>query len=225
MIMAHGLTFGLFAALALGSAVLGSEAQAARSQRGRVAESAEDVHPLLVGMRGPDVTLTTVDGKPLRLYDLLERKPSVLVFYRGGWCPYCNLQLEQLRTIEQEVLNLGYQIVAVSADRPENAEKSIEKHDLKYTLLSDSSKAAAKAFGIAFRVDDKTLEAYKRFGINLAEASGVDDHVLPVPAVFIVGTDGVILFEYVNPNYKVRLNAQVLLAILKAENEESTTTK
>jgi peroxiredoxin len=171
-------------------------------------------------MSVPDVVLTDVEGKEVKLYSLLEKKPTVLIFYRGGWCPYCNLQMEQLHTIEGDVLKEGYQIVAVSADRPENIETSIEKHDLHYTLLSDSTMNAAKAFGLAFRVDKEALERSKKYAATLEAGSGLSHHILPVPAVFIIQKDGSITFEYVNPNFKVRLNAQVLLAILKAENEQ-----
>ncbi|MDE3056730.1 MAG: AhpC/TSA family protein [Bacteroidota bacterium] len=217
------LTFGLFV-LVLSFALVTTPAQAEQNAFStRVARSADDIHPLLVGMKVPDVVLMNVEGNPVRLYSFLSEKPTVLVFYRGGWCPYCNVQLAQLRTIENDVLELGYQIVAISADRFENAAKSIEKHNLHYTLLSDSAKVAAKAFGLAFKVDEKTLERYSKFGIDLEAASGVNDHILPVPAVFIIQNDGSIVFEYVNPNYKVRLNAQVLLAILKVENERAKT--
>jgi len=196
-------------------------AQGQNDSSGRVADRADDIHPLLVGMKVPDVVLTDVQGKEVKIYSLLEKKPTVLIFYRGGWCPYCNLQLEQLHTIESDVLKEGYQIVAVSADRPENVEKSIEKHDLHYTLLSDSTMNAAKAFGLAFRVDKEALERSTKYAATLESGSGLNHHILPVPAVFIVQKDGSIIFEYVNPNFKVRLNAQVLLAILKAENEQT----
>lgn len=196
-------------------------AQGQNDSSGRVADRADDIHPLFVGMKVPDVVLTDVQGKEVKLHSLLEKRPTVLIFYRGGWCPYCNLQLEQLHTIESEVLNEGYQIVAVSADRPENIETSIEKHELHYTLLSDSTMNAAKAFGLAFRVDKEALEKSKKYAATLEAGSGLSHHILPVPAVFIVQKDGSIIFEYVNPNFKVRLNAQVLLAILKAENEQS----
>lgn len=209
-----------FATLIVSGSAAAQASKESETLSDRVAPDAEDIHPILVGMKVPNVTLTSVEGKPVKLYSLLEKKPTVLVFYRGGWCPYCNMQLSGLHEIEDEALRLGYQIVAVSADRPENIEKSIEKHGLRYTLLSDSAKTAAKAFGLAFRVDEKTLEAYKKFGIDLTAASGINDHVLPVPAVFIVRKNGEIVFEYVNPNYKVRLNSQVLLAILKAENKQ-----
>ncbi|HTY12070.1 MAG TPA: peroxiredoxin-like family protein [Bacteroidota bacterium] len=196
-------------------------AQGQNDSSGRVADRADDIHPLLVGMKVPDVVLTDVQGKEVKIYSLLEKKPTVLIFYRGGWCPYCNLQLEQLHTIESDVLKEGYQIVAVSADRPENVEKSIVKHDLHYTLLSDSTMNAAKAFGLAFRVDKEALERSTKYAATLESGSGLNHHILPVPAVFIVQKDGSIIFEYVNPNFKVRLNAQVLLAILKAENEQT----
>src|SRR5208283_3739593 len=203
--------------------VVGADAvaQGQNDSSGRVAERAEDIHPLLVGMSVPDVVLTDVEGKEVKLYSLLEKKPTVLIFYRGGWCPYCNLQLEQLHTIESDILKEGYQIVAVSSDRPENIEASIEKHDLRYTLLSDSTMNAAKAFELAFRVDKEALEKSKKYAATLEAGSGLSHHILPVPAVFIVHTDGSIIFEYVNPNFKVRLNAQVLLAIVKAENEQA----
>jgi peroxiredoxin len=195
-------------------------AQEQNKPSGIIAERADEIHPLLVGMAVPDVILTDVTGKEVKLYSLLEQKPTVLIFYRGGWCPCCNLQMEQLRSIEDDVLKEGYQIVAISADRPENIEKSIEKHDLHYTLLSDSTMNAAKAFGIAFRLDTESVKKVKKYGVDFEAASGLNHHLLPVPAVFIVQKDGSIIFEYVNPNFKVRLNAQVLLAILKAENEQ-----
>jgi peroxiredoxin len=89
-------------------------------------------------------------------------------------------------------------------------------HVLRYTLVSDSEAAGIKGFGIAFRVDDQTFDAYKKFKIDLEEHSGAKHHLLPVPAVFIIGKNGTILFQYVNPDYKVRLSPDVLLAAAKA---------
>jgi peroxiredoxin len=129
---------------------------------------------------------------------------------------YCNLQLGQLQTMEAELLDLGYQILAISPDRPEKLAESVAKHKLSYTVLSDHAMNAARAFGIAFRVDDQTLELYKGYGIDLEAASGETHHMLPVPAVFVVGTDGVIKFSYVNPDYKIRLEGDALLAAAKA---------
>ncbi|RMG56015.1 MAG: hypothetical protein D6723_01360 [Acidobacteria bacterium] len=126
------------------------------------------------------------------------------------------MQLGQLRKIESQLIALGYQLIAISADRPERLRQSIQKHQLHYRLLSDSQMTAARAFGLAYKVDDRTVERYKKLGIDLEEASGEKHHLLPVPAAFVIGTDGVIKFAYVNPNYKVRVDPDVLLAAAKA---------
>jgi peroxiredoxin len=181
---------------------------------GDIPSSAQDVRPLLIGSAVPDVTLKTADGTDFSLRAAAAKKPSILIFYRGGWCPYCNLHLGQLQTAEPELLKLGYQILAISPDRPEKVSEGAEK--VNYTLLSDASMTAAKAFGIAFRVDDATLDKYKGYGIDLEAASGQKHHLLPVPAVFVAGADGRIHFVYVNPDYKIRLAPEVLLAAAKA---------
>lgn len=126
------------------------------------------------------------------------------------------MQLGQLQKIEPSLIELGYQIIAISPDRPEKFRESIEKHKLSYLLLSDSKMNGAQAFGLVFKVDEKALEQYKKYGVDLEDASGEKHHLLPVPAVFVVGTDGIVKFEYVNPNYKVRLDPDVLLAAAKA---------
>jgi peroxiredoxin len=179
-----------------------------------VASSAEQTNPLQPGASVESVSLKTVDGRTAELADFIEEKPTVLVFYRGSWCPYCNTHLAGLKEIEQQILDAGWQIIAVSPDRPEKLAESLDEHQMKYTLLSDSKMRAAKMFQIAFKVDDKTIEKYKGYGIDLTDASGRDHHLLPVPAVFLIGTDGVIQFTYANPDYKVRLDPQKILSKL-----------
>ena len=127
------------------------------------------------------------------------------------------MQLGQLQKIETELLELGYRILAISPDLPENLKASVEKNSLGYVLLSDSKMEAAKAFGLAFRVDEKGYQRLSGFGIDLESASGEKHHLLPVPAVYLVGEDGIIQFQYVNPNYKVRLTPEVLLAAAKTD--------
>ena len=178
--------------------------------------SANAVRPLLIGQAIPDVELQTAEGKVVYLKQEISKQPVVLIFYRGGWCPYCNLQLGQIQTIEMQLRQLGYQILAISPDRPEKLVESVNSYKLTYTLLSDHAMKTAHAFGIAFRVDDATLEKYKGYGIDLEAASGETHHLLPVPAVFIMGTDGLVKFSYANPDYKVRLEPEVLLAAARA---------
>lgn len=172
---------------------------------------AEAIRPLAVGARVPKVTLRSVRGPAVSLRAEAAKQPLVLIFYRGGWCPYCTLHLAELEKVEGKLRGMGLRIVAISPDRPEELEKSANKEALSYTLLSDASMEAARAFGVAFRVDDATVEQYKGHGIDLEAASGETHHLLPVPAVFIVGTDGRVKFAYANPDYKVRLSTVELL--------------
>jgi len=178
--------------------------------------SAEAVCPIKVGMSVPSLILTTPEGQPFDVGEAIRQKPTVLVFYRGGWCPYCSRQLKQLAEVEPQLLALGYQLLAISTDRPEKLQETITKVKLNYTLLSDSKMVGCSAFGIAFKVEEQLVEKYKSSNMDLEAASGETHHLLPVPSVFIVGTDGVIKFSYVNPNYKVRLDPDVMLAAAKA---------
>jgi peroxiredoxin len=143
-------------------------------------------------------------------------KPAILVFYRGGWCPYCNLQLSELRLIRQPAEALGYQIIAISPDLPAELAKTLGKDKLDYTLLSDSKADALRAFGIGYRLDDATFAKYKAAGIDLETASGQPHHALPVPSVFIIDRDGRVQFAYSHPDYRVRVPGDVVLAAAKA---------
>ena len=127
----------------------------------------------------------------------------------------------QLREIESQIIDLGYQLVAVSPDRPEKAAEAAAKSPMKTVLLSDSGMTGARAFGISFRVPDTLVKTYKeRFKIDLEADSGETHHELPVPSIFVLGTDGRIQFTYVNPNYRVRLEPEILLAVAKAGLKE-----
>ena len=181
-----------------------------------VAPAANQVQPLLVGSAIPVVTLQSIDGEEKNLRDIVSEKPTILIFYRGGWCPYCNTHLGQLREVEDDLVGLGYQVLAVSPDSPETLSVAEATPESSYTILSDSSTAAAQGFGLVFRVDDKTLERYQQYNIDIEKASGMKHHNLPVPAAFVIGTDGIIDFAYVNPDYKVRVDPSVLLAAAKA---------
>lgn len=179
-------------------------------------QDATEVNPALTGTTMPNAPVKTVDGESVALKKLIRKKPTVLIFYRGGWCPYCNAHLAELQKIEQQLVNMGYQILAVSPDRPEILKKSISKHDLDYTLLSDSPMKLTEAFGLAYRVEDKTVEKYREMGMDLEENSGYEHHLLPVPAVYLINPDGMITFQYVNPDYKTRINSEVLITAAKA---------
>ena len=122
----------------------------------------------------------------------------------------------QLREIESKLTTLGYQIVVISPDRSEKIQEFTAKNEYEYTLLSDSDLKAASALGITYKVSDKMLEMLESYNLDIEDASGKKHHLLPVPSVFIVDTEGVILFEYVNPDYRVRIDSKTLLAAAEA---------
>lgn len=177
--------------------------------------SPNEIRPILLNMPVPEVTLFTLDGKSVSLKSQLNGRPAVIVFYRGGWCPYCSLQLGGLKKIKNQLDKLGVQIIAVSPDRPEALKASIDKADLDYTLLSDSKSDAINAFGIAYVVDAKTLEQLKSYNIDLNKASGENHNTLPVPSVYIADSEAKLQFSYVNPDYTARLPESVILEAAK----------
>ncbi|MCJ7451077.1 MAG: AhpC/TSA family protein [Steroidobacteraceae bacterium] len=204
----------LLGLLAIGIAytAVASTAASNSATQFQVPDDPAKVTPLKVGTTIPTVTVRNPDGTDRSFGPASIKKPTVLIFYRGGWCPYCNAHLGELKTAEPALLELGYELVFMSADQPDLLYSSLKEPDIHYTLLSDARMNAARAYGVAFRVDDATYTRYKSFGIDLEAASGETHHELPVPAVFIINTRGVIEFEYANPDYKVRLKSDVLVA-------------
>ena len=181
-----------------------------------VADDAESVNPVLTGTTIPNATVTNTEGEKKSLHDIVSQKPTALIFYRGGWCPYCNRHLAEVQKAASRLNDMGYQIIGISPDKAEFLKESSEKQDLSYTLFSDSPMNASKAFGLAFKLDKETAMRYKENGLDLAKRSGHDHYMLPVPALYLVNPDGLITFQYVNPNYKTRIKADVLLSAAKA---------
>ncbi len=172
--------------------------------------------PFMVGQAIPSGTLETVDGQPFDLKVAASEQPIVVIFYRGGWCPFCNAHLGQLQEVQPKLKELGYRIIAISPDRPKKLKESLDKYGLGYTLLSDSSMETAKAFGLAFKIDAPMLKKLESYNIDIEAASGEKHHLLPIPAVFLVGTDGLVDFAHSNLDYTVRLSVEELLRAAQA---------
>lgn len=185
----------------------------ATAAAGEAAPNAQSVQPLETGMLAPTFMVITAAGEPLEINPAETGKRQLLIFYRGGWCPYCNRHLKALRNVVPRLRAADIEVLFLSADRPEILYSSLDEPDIDYTLLSDASQSAARAFGLAFRVDDDLVERYKTYGIDLEAASGFDHHQLPVPAVYLLDADGRVAFMFADPDYKVRLEPD---AILKA---------
>lgn len=174
----------------------------------QIAEKAEDISPLLIGEKIPNTELANIDGKKIETDKILTKK-TVLIVYRGGWCPYCNSQLSDMQEIEKDILALGYQIVAISPDSPSFLKETESKDKLNYALYSDSEGKFSKAVGIAFAAPEK-------YGKMLGKYSEEKNtSILPVPTVYVLNEKQEIEFMYVNPDYKKRLKGELLIAILK----------
>lgn len=192
-----------------------SASESPREPLSQVPSNAFDVEPLLIGESVPDLPVTDINGRRQSIMELIAGKPSLIIFYRGGWCPFCSAHLSELASLEEEIYGLDYRILAISPDQPEFLRRSIEDQDLNYTLLSDSSMEVARAFGVAYHVDDETVSGLKNNGMDIVQRSGHDHQQLPVPAVFITNPSGKILFRYVNPDYRERISGEILMAALR----------
>lgn len=175
-----------------------------------IPDSPQQVQPLAVGARAPAFSARTTDGLVRTFEPDHYQKPTVVIFYRGGWCPYCNSQLSDLHLVEPKLRKSGFEIVFLSSDRPELLYSSLKAPDIHYTLLSDNRLEAAKAFHIAYHVDEATYAKMREYGVDLEASTGTKQHELPVPSVFIIDTSGTIRFVYSNPDYKIRLGANEL---------------
>ena len=186
-----------------------------------IAESAEDVVPVEVGDKAPRFVVRSVDGERFDFDPRSLERPAILITFRGGWCPYCNLHLSELRHVVPEIADMDVDVYFLSGDRPDQLYASLEMETREeaesrgYTILSDADGHAAIALGIAFRASNRTAEWVEKKGDSVLGSSVAEHGVLPVPAVFAIDSDGLITFAHVVPDYKVRLPADELLNVAR----------
>lgn len=184
--------------------------------------SAKETSPLRVGDSAPVFTVRTVENQPFRFDPASLQKPVVLISFRGGWCPYCNMHLSELRNVIPEIREMGFDVLFISNDAPESLYSGLEdqtQEDIEgidYTILSDADLKAAVAFGTAFRSSKGLINYVDRKGKDYAGSSIATLGAQTVPSVFIIDKDGRIVFDYVNANYKIRLPADKLLAAARS---------
>lgn len=220
LISISSLIFVIF----ISSNLVANEASQARQNEislDGIYQSADEVKPLLPGQEVPEFTLKTVDDKLFTFPKDANEKPVVITFFRGGWCPYCNLHLSEFRKIEDDLKEKGFEVWFVSLDKPELLYESLSEK-VEYLLLSDAELSASKAFGIGYQLDDAAYKRYQGYGIDLEETSGQTHHVLPAPATFILGKDGKVHFQFVSPDTSIRLSPKLLLAAADAYLEGAT---
>jgi peroxiredoxin len=154
-------------------------------------------------------------GAPFDLEALVARSPLVLTFYRGGWCPYCNLELRAWQARLAELRGLGAELVAVSPELPDHALSTAQKSELAFTVLSDVGGGLAAALGVRFALSEAVRPYYERAGHALPARHGDGGWWLPVPATFVVARGGTILAAFVEPDYRKRLEPEAALATLR----------
>lgn len=172
---------------------------------------------LAVGRRAPGFSLPNAFGEEISLADLLADGPVVLTFYRGAWCPYCNLYLRTLHEALPQIERRGARLVAVTPQRPDHSRAQLERDGYPFEVLSDLDNRVMQAYGLYFEVPAELSEVYRaRLGLDLAEYNGPGRYVLPVPATFVIDRDGVIRARFAEVDYRQRMEPGAILAALRA---------
>lgn len=170
---------------------------------------------LKAGESAPGFTLSDPEGKPVSSIALLQKGPLIVSFYRGVWCPYCNMELAALEATKPEFEKLGASLVAISPQIAPNSRKSARQNKLTFPILSDPNGEVAAAFGLRFKLPDYLIDLYKSRQIDLPAVNGDPSWTLPMPARFVIDCNGIIRYAEVNPDYTRRPDPSELLPVLE----------
>ena len=180
-----------------------------------VAASGQAQRVLQAGQAAPDFTLPNADGQPVHLRELLAQGPVVLTFYRGNWCPYCNVQLRAYQQALPELAQYGATLVAVSPQSPDHTSLTVSEKALAFPVLSDAGNAVARQYGLAYSVGGEVATTLRGVGIDLAAYNGTADDELPLTATFVIAPDGRIAWAWVDANFKHRAEPAAIVAALQ----------
>lgn len=170
---------------------------------------------LKVGDYIDDFNLPDALGNKVSLSSLLQKGKVVLSFYRGGWCPYCNLELRALQEILPEIVENGASLVAISPETPDNSLDTSQKHDLKFSVLSDIDNVLAKKIGLVFQMPEDLRKVYHAFNLDVEKHNGNLDYELPMPATYVLDTNGKIEYAFVSEDYTERANPKEIINAIK----------
>lgn len=174
-----------------------------------------------VGDRLPDFELTNQNGSKTSLSELRKAGPVIIKFYRGGWCPYCNLELRAYQQLLPQFKSAGATLVAASPELPDSSMTTQEKNELEFEVLSDVNLDYARRLGIVFTLQDEIRPMYKKFGTDLESYNGAGQYDLPVPATFVIDQDGKVVFAHVDPDYTKRAEPGEVLKAVKGLADQS----
>ena len=167
------------------------------------------------GDKMPVFSLSNAISETVSSNTLLSKGPLVINFYRGSWCPYCNLELRAFQEALPEITDLGAQLVAISPNLPVKSLSSIEKNSLTFEVLSDIGNKISRQFGLVFTLDAQLQPLYKQFGIEIPTFNGDESYELPIPATYVINSVGIITLAFVDADYTKRLEPEEVVKALK----------
>ena len=173
---------------------------------------------LQVGQKVENFSLANHQGENIELADLLKKGPVIISFYRGGWCPYCNLELKALNDYLPQFKTQSAQLIAISPQLPDETLSTAQKNDLEFDVLSDVSNKVAEQFGLLFTLDERIQALYTQFGIDFEHYYGDKSFKLPLPATYVINQEGIITYAFLNEDYTLRAEPTDVMAALESEN-------
>lgn len=166
------------------------------------------------GDQFPNFTLPNAKGNEISLEELLKEGRVVLTFYRGGWCPYCNIALQALQNALPEIKAKGAQLIAITPETPDNSLTTQEKNELGFEVLTSENNELARSLGLVYQLPDDLVTLYNKFGIDLIQSQGNEANELPIAATYIIGQDGKVTYHYLAEDYKLRADPLDIIAAL-----------
>lgn len=174
-------------------------------------------HAVNVGEYAPEFDLPNAIGGHTSLYDSLQKGPVVLVWYRGGWCPYCNLQLQHIQTKLAEIHEAGGQVIAISPELPDMTMTTKERHMLEFQVLSDIDNKVADKYKLAYTVPDYVVDHYD-LSVKLNDHNGNDSNRLPLAVTYVINRDGKVEYAFLDADYKNRATPEEIISVLNSIN-------
>ena len=170
---------------------------------------------LKTGDRAPAIVLPNAKGETVDVGALLAKGPVIVTFYRGGWCPYCNLELKAYQEILPQIAAAGAFLVAISPEKPDDSLSTAEKNALTFDVLSDVGQKVGRAFGLVYEFSEELKSAYRGFALDIPAHNGTpDEWALPVAATYVINRDGSIIFAYTDADYRDRADPRDVLKVL-----------
>ncbi|HEX8315140.1 MAG TPA: peroxiredoxin-like family protein [Flavisolibacter sp.] len=179
------------------------------------AAAQEKPEGLFINSKAPDFALKDQYGATVTLKDLRKKGQTVLLFYRGNWCPYCNRELKAFQDSLGQILTKNTQVIAITPEGKEGIDSMVRKTGAVFPILHDEGAKTLQAYAVGYKLDERTVNRYKMTGIDLLKANNQKQAVLPVPAVYIINTEGTITYRYFDDNYKKRVSVKEILANIK----------